>query len=187
MVFQWLKRIYKRCFHIRAGYTHKQLKEPVAGAAGIIFTNGTHVLAAHQYKDGREIISGLGGKMELSDPTPYYTAVRETLEELFDIQPPASLISYICADVQPIHTMTAGGYINHQLSFDDLERLLLIVSRSEVISPIYPGGAVPTLNELILKRKAKNTSEVRALSILPITSAWFVDQNFMQDMRGIKR
>ncbi len=186
VIARWLRRMC--CCSGSRGRSHKTLPdESPQPAAGIIFTNGTHVLAAHQYKDGREIISGLGGKMELSDPTPYYTAVRETLEELFDIKPPVPLISYICADIQPIHTMATCGYINHQLSFDDLERLLLIVSRSEAISPIYPGGAVPTLNELIINRKAKNTSEVRALSILPISCAWFVDQNFMQDMRGIKR
>lgn len=172
------------------GTGHKTLADDTqahAHAAGILFTNGTHVLAAHQRKNGREIISGLGGKMEAADLTPYYAAVRETLEELFDIEPSTHLISRICSDVQPIHTEATAGYTNHQLSFDDLEQILLIVSRSDAISPIYPGGAVPTIDELLLRRKPKKNSEVRALSIMAVSGAWNVDADFATDLASIKR
>ncbi len=173
------------------GTGHKTLADDTqahaqAQAAGILFTNGTHVLAAHQRKDGREIISGLGGKMETSDLTPYYAAVRETLEELFDIEPSTHLISRICADVQPFHIEATAGYTNHQLSFDDLEQILLIVSRSDAISPIYAGGAVPTIDELLLRRKPKKNSEVRALSIMAVSAAWNVDADFAADIQSIK-
>lgn len=57
-------------------------------SAGIVFTNGKVVLAGYQRKirNGREIstfISGIGGATEEGE-TPLQTAIRETVEEIYD-------------------------------------------------------------------------------------------------------
>jgi hypothetical protein len=58
-------------------------------AAGIIFTNNTHIIAGYQEdsETNQFAFSGFGGKKEVSDNNnPKFTAIREMLEELFDIQ-----------------------------------------------------------------------------------------------------
>jgi hypothetical protein len=58
-------------------------------AAGVIFTNNTHIIAGFQQDEQANVcaFSGIGGKKEISDEEiPKFTAIREMLEELFDIQ-----------------------------------------------------------------------------------------------------
>ena len=58
-------------------------------AAGIIFTNNTHIISGYQEdsETKRYAFSGFGGKKEdFDEEKPAYTAIREMLEELFDIQ-----------------------------------------------------------------------------------------------------
>jgi len=68
-------------------------------AAGVIFTNNTHIIAGYQQDEQNEqantyAFSGFGGKKELSDnDNPNFTAIREMLEELFDIQVNSSNIT----------------------------------------------------------------------------------------------
>lgn len=49
-------------------------------SAGIIFTDGKHVLAGYQKN---RFFSGIGGSKEPSETDPKFTAIREMLEELF--------------------------------------------------------------------------------------------------------
>ena len=58
-------------------------------AAGVIFTNNTHIIAGFQQDEqtNEYAFSGIGGKKEDPDnANPKFTAIREMLEELFDIQ-----------------------------------------------------------------------------------------------------
>jgi len=61
-------------------------------AAGVIFTNNTHIIAGYQEDSETDsetntfVLSGFGGKKEPSDHNSKYTAIREMLEEIFDIQ-----------------------------------------------------------------------------------------------------
>jgi hypothetical protein len=54
-------------------------------AAGIVFTNGTHILAGYQPRKKNPHISGLGGSKQ-KDESYMQTAWRETLEELFELK-----------------------------------------------------------------------------------------------------
>lgn len=68
-------------------YEHKEHKD--YKASGIIFTNNTHIIAGYQEdsQTNKFAFSGFGGKKEVSDNNnPKFTAIREMLEELFDIQ-----------------------------------------------------------------------------------------------------
>ena len=51
--------------------------------AGIMFTDGKLVLAGYNSK--HLFISGIGGKIKENE-TPILTAVRETVEELFELE-----------------------------------------------------------------------------------------------------
>ena len=51
--------------------------------AGIMFTNGSLVLSG--YSQHKNKLTGIGGKKE-NNELPYETALRETMEELFELK-----------------------------------------------------------------------------------------------------
>ena len=169
-MFDFLKRLFAKPQPIRA--------------AGIFFSDDRHLLAAYQRKNGRLLISGLGGKQEVSDPTLYYTAVRETLEELYDIQPSTGLINQVIHAVKPHVTIDVEGYANFYLSFDQLNSIMEMVA-ADTHSPIY--RAMPrTLTELIQNRRPLPNSEVTALALIPMEANAHIDPEFNHDINQFK-
>jgi hypothetical protein len=80
-------------------------------AAGCIFTNQTHVLAALQTKRGVEKISGLGG-MKKTGESCERTALRETLEELFELPKDESEVNDDFIETAEVQTYTQEAYSN---------------------------------------------------------------------------
>lgn len=171
-MFDFLKRLFtKPQSHVRA--------------AGIFFSDDRHLLAAYQRKNGKLIISGLGGKQETSDPTLYYTAVRETLEELYDIQPSTGLINQIIHALKPHVSLDVEGYANFYLSFDQLTSLMEMVA-ADTTSPIY--RTMPhTLTELIQNRRPLPNSEISALALMPMECNAQIDPEFNGDINQFKQ
>jgi hypothetical protein len=154
-------------------------------AAGIFFSDERHVLSAYQKKNGNLIVSGLGGKQEPTDATIYYTAIRETLEELYDIKPSDGLINRIIHAIHPTMTIQAEHYTTFYMSFEQLARIMHIVA-DETQSPIY--RQMPhTIHELISNRRSLPTSEVSSLALQPMESTAVQDKEFMHDIESFKK
>jgi hypothetical protein len=170
--------------------------------AGVLFTNGTHVLGGYQPKKDSPCISGIGGKRELRDTSFLYTGLREFLEEIFAIEPLAacprqakddggpnpSYIELIQEHVTPLRIVELGGYINIVYSFNDLETILVLLNANGATSSLYYTFPL-TLNDLIFTRKITDEQEITHLALLPRVSSHgdgpFVGREFIKDMRYI--
>jgi len=157
--------------------------------AGVLFTNGTHVLAGYQPKKESPCISGIGGKRELRDTSYIYTGLREFLEEIFDLPDTlhASCIELIQEHITPSRIVELGVYINIVYTFENLETILTILTKNNTHSPLY--DTFPqTMNDLLYKRKIGD-QEITHLAILPRISNHgdcpFVGRELIKDMRFI--
>jgi hypothetical protein len=157
--------------------------------AGCIFTNEAHVLAGFQPNKKTPSISGFGGKREATE-THMQTALRETLEELFDMKPISPhLIELIEANLKPTRILkqkTKDGlyYIIHY-TFEDLKQILNFASSYCIDTPLYEKW--PTnVQRLIFYRKMGKASEVSQLCLLPFIEKITIDENFKKDLYGLK-
>jgi hypothetical protein len=82
--------------------------------AGILFTDERMVLAGCR---SNGVITGIGGKRK-QDETPYKTAVRETLEELFEYKKvPVKMIEAVIESVPYKKIIKNGSYVFLLYSF----------------------------------------------------------------------
>lgn len=151
-------------------------------AAGCIFTDNKHVLAGYHPNKTVAYISGFGGKREGSELFGD-TAIRETIEELFEIKDISrDLLQDVVRSITPKNVLVNGDYINIVFTFGDLIDLMCIVRDHVSDVDIYPNGFPRTLQELIFTREAKDNSEISHLCILPISKNIRVDSLFIKDI-----
>ena len=153
--------------------------------AGCLFTNGTHVLAGYQPNKKVPIISGIGGTRLPSETNPLDTAIRETIEELFDIKSvDADTIRDIKSEMYVKKTFVNGSYHVFVYSFIDLECMLYIMRMNGASSPIY--RSLPkTLSDLIFRRAAFDSSEIRELCVLPLECTTLC-KSFVNDLKQLR-
>lgn len=160
---------------------------PIKGA-GVIFTNGTHILAGYQPNKKKPFISGIGGRI-INAETNNQAAIREMIEELFDIyKPPPQLIDNINRKIPEKHSIINGDYAIIVYSFEDLDKILKITADYVKKSPIYKKFP-ENLNDLLWDRLPKRRSEISYLCILPFVehnTEPFVDSNLLEDLKLIK-
>lgn len=167
--------------------------EQCATAAGFLFTNGTHVLAAAASSAAatKMVLSGLGGKVEAArDPTPFHTAWRETLEELFHLNtitcpipvPPPEFLALMPRELK------TGTYIEYVYSFEELLLLLRLLSLTPIVSqsPCYKTFPL-TLEQLLFERHAPPDAEIKSLAIVPLEPSLRFDPYFLQSMHSLIR
>ena len=159
--------------------------------AGLVFTDDKLILAGYQPLKKKPFISGLGGSKQDGDVDYFHTAVRETLEELYDLEIiPDNLIAHI----RGIFTKTAihesNGYTFLKLDFTDLKIIIGLVKAFGLKSRVY--DVMPkTLSELLLNRKIATgeKTEITHLCLLPLVNhplhLPFVDLNLIKDMRKL--
>lgn len=156
--------------------------------AGVLFTNGTHVIGGYQPKKEFPCISGIGGKRELRDTSFLYTGLREFLEEVFAIEPNPSYIELIQENVTPLRIVELGGYINSVYSFTDLETILRLLQQNGAESRLYETFPT-TIDSLMYTRKIGEDQEITHLAILPRVlthgDGAFVGREFIKDMKYI--
>jgi hypothetical protein len=151
-------------------------------AAGCLFTDGKHVLAGLQQKNGNLVLSGFGGKIEPTDECTIDAAIRETLEELFHIEVPPEIVRYIMVHNLPQNQFQNGDYRVHVYSFWDLVDFLHICQGFGVVSPLY--DSIPTdILSLIQKRKILPEAEIKELSLLPMYAFDEICEFFKSDLR----
>jgi hypothetical protein len=153
-------------------------------AAGAVFTNGTHLLAAYQPYKEPATISGIGGSKEPGE-TVLYTAIRETLEELFDYKDVSvKMIEAIIESVPYKKIIKNGSYVFLLYTFDDLVKILRIVKGFKVASHLYKVFPL-TLNDLVFSRILDPSVELTHLAILPLVTGLKIDKNLMDDIPQI--
>ena len=145
-------------------------------------------MAGYQPTKKRPFVSGLGGSKK---PDEHFmdTAIRETIEELFDIYDhPKRMIDELKM-IQPKNVYQNGTYINVIYSFIDLRTFLLIMSKYKTNVKLYRNFPC-TLHTLLNERLIQKASEVSHLILLPLVdhdpATPFVDPLFVKDMSAIK-
>jgi hypothetical protein len=153
-------------------------------AAGIIFTDGRHILGGYQPKKRTPFISGIGGMKEPGE-TYMITAIRETLEELFDLENiPEELLNKLNQELKNKQIMQNNTYISIICTFEDLQIIFNLLKKHNIESRLY--DEIPNnLYDLIFKRKINKDSEIAQLCILPLVNHdkknLFVDSYFISD------
>ena len=166
-------------------------------SAGVLFTNGIHVLAGYQpNKKNGPVIMGIGGTRDATDTSYLHTALREAVEELLDIDPEIkeqiseSLLKELNDNLPPLSHFIHKGYVTLIYSFEQLERLLKIVNESKhsdvlktKISKKELYEKFPlTLEELVFRRKRVESAEIRQFVILPLECSQ-IYKYFLTDLK----
>ena len=125
------------------------------------------------------MISGIGGK-PIGNETPIETAFRETIEELFGIQPSSTLIEVLVDNFGFRPELKNGSYTMFVYTIDELLRFLCVVKSHSGPSPYYT--TFPTsLDSLLFDRRTPPNVEVIHLCMVPIISSRFdIDQRDMK-------
>jgi hypothetical protein len=156
-------------------------------AAGVVFTDGRTILAGYQIHKENPYVSGIGGKREAGE-TYMTTAIREMLEEIFDIPSRPELIEIIRNNTTPTRIIQTGTYIMVVYDFTTLDTILRLLSN--IKSPVYKKHP-KNLNELIFKRISSPTAEISHLCLLPVIHHPkifpFVDDNLLNDIDILRK
>lgn len=160
-------------------------------AAGAIFSNNNLVLGGYQYKKKTRFVSGFGGCIENLEK-PIETAIRETIEEFFElpIKIPSQLILNINKKIKPTRKVQNSKYkyIFYHYSFNKLNTFLSIVKeylkKEKIKSPLYE--EIPeNIDQLIFKRKNYKKAEIKQICLLPKVKNLFICQEFIDDINKI--
>lgn len=149
-------------------------------AAGVFFTNGSLVLGGYQPHKKHPCISGIGGNKN-EDETYIHTALRECIEELFEIKTIPKKLFTKLQSISPKTIMQSDKYINIVYSFDDLELFLKHMKSYGLNSPVYT--IFPkSVQELILNRIVTKSSEISHLVLLPLLPTININSYFLADI-----
>lgn len=145
-------------------------------SAGIVFKSETHVLMG--YQPDKNMISGIGGK-PIGHETLIETAFRETIEELFGVQPSKELLTVLVDNFGFKPEVKNGSYTMFIYTIDELLRFLCVVKSYSGSSPYYT--TFPTsVESLIFNRRTPLGVEVSHLCMVPIIHApFYIDQRDM--------
>jgi 8-oxo-dGTP pyrophosphatase MutT (NUDIX family) len=132
-------------------------------AAGCLFlNNNSEVLMGYSTK--YNWFSGFGGKKEENENS-WETAMRETIEEFYGIEPSQDLVRQCAALFKHRPFLQRDEYAFLVLSFDDYRRIATLVSKSRPTVPYY--DTFPeSMFHLIIDRKLKADQEIGTLRIL---------------------
>jgi len=151
--------------------------------AGILFTDGKMVLGG--YNNHSFYITGIGGKKK-GNELPYQTAVREMVEELFEIEEiPEDLLTHL-ENILNFDTLIGSKYYDtFVMSFDVLKKITGVVNQFSVKSKVY--DTIPeSIMELIFMRKQVENAEFTHLVLVPCMYNVALDKNYMSDIYAFK-
>jgi len=160
-------------------------------AAGVLFTDGTQVLAGFQPLKEEPSISGFGGSREGKE-TIRETAFRELLEELFEPEPTFDikpLIRVLKERYKKDPIVKKSSYRFLILPFRELTAILALVKAIGLRSQVYT--TIPTtIADLIKKRVPLPTSEISTLHLLSRSTTTgpkgeSIDPYFLEDLQSI--
>ena len=146
--------------------------------AGILFTDERMVLAGCR---SNGVITGIGGKKK-NDETPYKTAVRESLEEIFELKViPEELLADVYGKINS-YNVVSGAYTIFLCTFCDLKEIIDIVRSYDVTSAVY--DELPrSMEDLLLNRHPSDKSEFSHLVLLPYFCNTRIENYFLKDIK----
>jgi len=157
--------------------------------AGCIFTDNKLVLCGYQPYKKNPYISGIGGK-KIDNETEYIkTAIRELIEELFDIHNLSDKIYNKLYDIKPKKIMSNdydNNYVCCVYDFNQLNRMLGILISYNLESNLY--SVFPSnISDLIFNRHIKN-AEISHLCLLPVVNNnIIIDNEFNKDIKLLSK
>jgi len=149
-----------------------------------MFTDGKFVLAGYNPK--KFYISGIGGKKK-DNETPIHTAIREVLEELFELETiPEDLKNVLYENLTFDTVFSSNGYTNFIMDFRyDLEVFFEAISKFDVRSRVY--STIPqTLEQLLMTRIVVPEAELSHLMLIPCVYNIGLDEKFIDDIYTFK-
>jgi len=138
--------------------------------AGLVFRDkhtSKVILCGYEPRKKYPALYGIGGKRETQDATPYETAFREAFEELCGIVLSKRHLQTLAALHTPYEVETHHGYVMFHYDFHQLETFLKYLKRQSEKSPFY-SQFPQTLGDLLFKRKADVSTEMKQLCLLPL-------------------
>ena len=152
-----------------ATITAKAVEVPTEwSGAGLVFRdkqNSKVILCGYEPRKKYPALYGIGGKREVQDATPYETAFREAFEELCGIVLSKRHLHSLSTLHTPFEVETHHGYVMFHYDFHHLETFLKHLKRES--SPFY-SEFPQTLGDLLFKRKADVSTEMKQLCLLPL-------------------
>ena len=151
--------------------------------AGILFTDGKMVLAGfnpHKFR-----ITGIGGKKKQVE-LPYQTALRETIEEIFELNEiPPKLVEELTELLKFDSVLATKHYTTFIMNFNDLELILEKMCEYQLSSKVY--DIIPTsLLGLLFLRKQVASAEFSHLTLIPCTYNLEFDNSLLVDIYSFK-
>ena len=153
-------------------------------AAGCFFTDGRLFLAGYQPHKSRPRISGIGGGRNPGESV-VRTALRETLEELFDLKTVTGfMITEILGAIHTDRIVESGSYHMVVLTFNDLEIIMGVLAKLNITSPLF--NTFPrSMAELLFERKIDAASEISHLALLPCVKGIVVCPALVRDIAEV--
>jgi NUDIX domain len=151
-------------------------------AAGTLFLNKKNeVLTGYSTK--YKWFSGFGGKKEENENS-WETAMRETIEEFYGIEPSQNLIHDCAALFKHRPFLQRDEYAFLVLSFDDYRRIAALVIKESPKVPYYETFP-ESMFHLIIDRKLTADQEIGTLRILKEehTTMEDIDAEFLLDWK----
>lgn len=157
-------------------------------SAGLLFYSDKHVIGGYQPNKKTPFISGFGGKRKEGE-TFFETAIRETVEELFDIKDvPIELINKLRYSLIINETIQSNGYVMLSLFFPELIKLFQTCKEFKIKSPLYQ-KMPSTIEELIFQRKINKSAEISHIVLLPFVKCndaeFYADEEYINDINTI--
>jgi 8-oxo-dGTP pyrophosphatase MutT (NUDIX family) len=154
-------------------------------AAGILFTDGSKVLAG--YHPSLSAWSGIGGKAEEGEPT-VSTAIRECCEEVFGLKPDVATLDEIAALLCLGEPIIQSEYALFKADLEALLSISQILEKNGYTCQLYQSFPT-TLLSLIESRQAPETAEIRDLTLMPLSelesSRESMAPEFYQDLKNL--
>jgi hypothetical protein len=188
--------------------------------AGIIFTSKYNVLGCITRKRKKRFsketfyISGFGGG-GIKGETPIITAIRETIEEIYEFieipknpeiyknsknfiqlkrkfKIPEDLINCIARKIKPIFLSFEDNYYLYMCNYGNLIKLMRIINRyflknKNIISTIYGNKLPKTIYELLTMKRYDfyKSNEIVKIIRLPYRNNFIIDKFFRKDINKV--
>jgi hypothetical protein len=150
--------------------------------AGCLFTNHNHVLAGYHHRKSIPFIGGFGGKKEKNEVYEE-SAIREMVEELFNVTNVSFTLIINIKKIIPLKTLHHNNYYILVYTFDDL-LTILTECKKFVKSDLYE-KMPDTVETLIFDRLYNEKSEISTLCLLPKSKFLKIEKDFILDISMI--
>jgi hypothetical protein len=158
-------------------------------SAGILFISNNTALIGYKIINESWIVSGFGGKKEEGE-LYYQTAIRETLEELYEVPITKEVIEYVANRINVKKIVNNDGYVLMICETKQINKFILAGIHFVFDSLMYDSLPYSVLS-LIGKRNEISDSEYPFIGFLPMSmilsdsSPLKIDPNLISDMKYV--